>query len=141
MYFRRLLVLIFLATSCVLLTGCSSSRFPVKGKVHYADGSPVEAGSVIAEATIDGKLVGIQGNIEKDGTFKMGGDQPGDGALPGSYRVIVMPVSLGDSELAAGKTPAVDGKFSRFDSSGITFEVKDKEVDVDIPVTKPKSKQ
>src|SRR5262249_54224570 len=89
-----------------LASGCGSGRYPVAGRATYEDGSPVEGGTVIGEATVNGKLVGVQGNIEKGGTFRWGADRPGDGALPGNYRVIVMPVALGDSELAAGKVPA-----------------------------------
>src|SRR6478735_4831142 len=95
----------------MLFTGCGSGRYPVTGRVTYEDGSPVEAGTVIGEATVDGKAVGVQGNIEKDGTFSWGADRAGDGALPGNYKVAVMPVALGDADLGAGKQPAVDGKF------------------------------
>ena len=70
----------------------------------------------------------------------LGGAASGDGALPGNYRAIVMPVALGESEIAAVKTPAVEGKYSRFESSGITFEVKPETNKVDMQVTKPKSK-
>src|SRR5262245_14316627 len=84
-------------------SGCGSSRYPVSGRVTYEDNSPVPGGTVIGEATINGKPVGVQGNIEKDGTFSWGTDRAGDGALPGKYRVIVMPIALGDAELAEGK--------------------------------------
>ena len=50
--------------------------------------------------------------------FKLGGATPGDGALPGSYKAIIMPVALGDAELAAGKTPSVAGKFTKFETYG-----------------------
>jgi hypothetical protein len=106
--------------------------------VTYEDGSPVEAGTVIGEATVDGKPVGVQGNIERDGAFRWGTDRPGDGALPGKYRVVVMPAALGDSELAAGKTPAVDSKFTKYETSGITFEVKPGTNELNITVTRPK---
>jgi hypothetical protein len=120
--------------------GCGGGRYPVTGQVTYEDGSPLEAGTVIAEATIDGEPVSIQGNIERDGSFSMGADVPGDGALPGSYRAIVMPVSLGDSELAAGKQPAVHSKYGNYDTSGFTFEVKPEKNVLNLTVTRPKGK-
>jgi hypothetical protein len=124
----------------VFASGCGAGRYPVTGRVTYEDGSPVEAGTVIGEATVNGKVVGVQGNIEKDGMFAWGADRAGDGAFPGLYKVIVMPVALGDSELAEGKQPAVDGKYTKYNSSGITFEVKPGKNDLRITVTRPKSK-
>jgi hypothetical protein len=124
----------------VLAAGCGSGRYPVTGRVTYEDGTPVEAGTVIGEATVDGKPVGVQGNIEADGTFSWGTERAGDGAALGHYRVIVMPVALGDSELSEGKQPAVDGKFTRFHSSGITFDVKPGKNELNITVTRPKPK-
>lgn len=123
-----------------LASGCGSGRYPVTGRVCYEDGTPVEAGTVIGEATVDGKLVGVQGNIERDGAFSWGADRAGDGALPGNYRVLVMPVALGDGELAEGKLPAVDGKFAKYETSGITFEVKAGKNELSITVTRPKPK-
>jgi hypothetical protein len=131
----RVLVPVLLAA---LTAGCGSGRYPVSGRVTYEDGSPAEAGTVIGEAMVDGKLVGVQGNIERDGTFAWGTERPGDGALAGLYRVIVMPVALGDSELAEGKQPAVDGKFTRYDTSGLAFEVKPGRNELNITVTRPK---
>ncbi len=119
-------------------SGCNSGRYPAHGVVHYPDGSPVEAGTVIAEARVNGEIVGVQANIEKDGSFKLGGAVPGDGALPGNYRAMVMPVTLGDSEIAAGMTPAVAGKYANIETSGIAFEIKAEENKLDIEVTKPK---
>lgn len=126
-------------TLAVLSTAGCGGRYSVTGKVTYEDGSPVPAGTVLAEATVDGKLVALQGNIEPDGSFTLGGAKPGDGAVPGSYRAAVMPVALGDSEIAAGKVPTVEGKWTRFESSGLTFEVKPEKNTITLKVSKPKS--
>jgi hypothetical protein len=124
-----------------LASGCGPSRYPVTGRVTYEDGGPVEGGTVIGEATVDGKAVGVQGNIARDGTFSLGTDRPGDGARAGNYRGIVMPRALGDSELAEGKAPAVDSKFARYETSGITFEVKPGKNELPITVTRPRPKR
>lgn len=121
-------------------TGCWSGKYPVAGTVLYTDGTPVAEGTVIAEGTVDGKLVGVQGNIENDGSFQLGGASLGDGALPGTYRAAVLPVTLGDSEIAAGKLPSVDGVSTRIETSGIQFEVKKGKNKIDIQVNKPRSK-
>jgi len=126
------------AISLVLLAGCNSGRCTVTGTVTYEDGTPVESGSVIGEATVDGKLVGVQGTI-KNGAFTWGGAKEGDGALPGHYKVIVVPISLSEYQLGQGMTPAVDGKFGKYETSGLSFEVKPGKNEFPIKVTKPKN--
>jgi hypothetical protein len=134
-------ILVPLILLAALAAGCGSGRYPITGRVSYPDGSPVEAGTVVAEATVDGRLVGVQGNIGSDGSFRLGGDRPGDGAPPGQYRALIMPVALGDLELSQGKTPSVDGKFASYQTSGITFEVKPESNVLNITVTRPKPKR
>src|SRR5262249_49117169 len=70
------------APPCLLAlgSGWGSGRYPVTGRVTYEDGTPVEGGTVIAEATVNGKPVGVQANIENDGSFRLGGNTAGDGA-------------------------------------------------------------
>jgi hypothetical protein len=133
----RLLIPVFLLTAA---TGCGSGRYPVTGRVTYEDGSPVPAGIVIAEATVEGETVGVQANIESDGSFSWGADSPGDGALPGNYRVMVMPVTLSDSERGEGKQPAVHSKYGSYESSGFTFEVKPEKNVLNLTVTRPQGK-
>lgn len=135
---RRLRVLVPLLA--LLAVGCASGRYPVSGRVTYEDGSPVESGTVIGETTVDGRPVSVQGNIEKDGSFEWGFARAGDGAPPGPYKVLVVPRALGDAELAAGMRPAVSGKYTKFESSGLTFEVKPQKNEFNITVSRPKPK-
>jgi hypothetical protein len=125
----------------VALPGCGPGRAVVTGTVSYEDGTPVKAGIVIGEATVDGKLVAVQADIHKDGSFSWGGDREGDGALPGRYKVIVVPVSLSEYQLAQGQTPAIDGKYGKYETSGLSFEVKEGRNEFNITVTKPKPKK
>lgn len=122
----------------LLLAGCNSGRYPVSGQILYEDGAPVTAGTIIAEATIDGKIVGLQGNVESDGKFTLGGASPGDGALPGQYQVLVTTPTISDAEKAQGKKPLLDGKYSRFQSSGLTLEVKPGKNQFPIKVARPR---
>lgn len=132
---RLILIVGLLALAC----GCNSGRQSVTGKITYDDGQPVTAGTVIAEATIDGKIVSVQSNIESDGSFRLGGGSPGDGALPGSYRVLITTPTLSDFDKAQGKRPALDGKYGSFESSGITLDVKPgQKNDLEIKVARPK---
>jgi hypothetical protein len=121
--------------------GCGSDRYPVTGKVTYEDGSPLTEGSVTGEMGDGADRVMVQGDVRPDGSFEWGTLKPGDGAKPGKYRVIVTPLALGDSELAKGMQPAVDDKFTRYETSGIEFEVKAGKNELNITVTKPKSKK
>ena len=82
----------------------------------------------------------MQGNIRPDGSFAWGGDVAGDGALPGEYKVLVMPRSLGDAEMGEGKVPDVAGKYGKYDSSGLTFTVKPEPNTFNITVSRPQPK-
>jgi hypothetical protein len=51
-----------------------------------------------------------------------------------------MPRALGDAELAEGKKPAVDGKYTNFESSGLRGEVlKTEKNHFEFKVEKPRS--
>jgi hypothetical protein len=134
---RCLIVRCGILFALLALAGCGSGRYRVSGKVSYEDGSPLTEGNVVGEATIDGKLVGVQGSVAKDGTFEWGTNRPGDGAFPGTYRVIVLPRALGDTELSQGMQPDVDRKFTSYESSKIIFEVKPGANTLNIQVSKP----
>lgn len=130
-----------LACGLVLLalTGCGSNRSVVTGKVTYDDGSPVESGTVIAEATVNGKLVAVQAAIQRDGSFSWGGEREGDGALPGQYKVLLMPITVSDYHASQGMTTNMDGKYGKYETSGLSFEVKPGPNVFDIKIDKPKS--
>lgn len=125
-----------IAVLVIALSGCDG-RYRVSGTVTYEDGTPLTQGNVVGEAKIDGKLVGVQGNVQKDGSFTWGTERPGDGALPGTYRVIVLPRALGDGEISQGVLPDVDRKFTSYETSNLTFEVKRESNVLNIKVTKP----
>lgn len=75
-----------------LTVGCGggSDLLSVTGKVTNADGSPVtaaEGGLVLFNPAGSGKAA--TGNFEKDGTFTMMTEKPGDGVKPGTYKVVL----------------------------------------------------
>ncbi len=129
-----------LPLTLVLLAGCGSGRNTVTGTVTYDDGTPVESGIVIGDATVDGKPVTVQGTI-RNGVFSWGGAKEGDGALPGQYKVIVVPPALSEYEVGQGMIPAIDGKFGKYETSGLTFEVKPGRNEFPIVVTRPKPRR
>lgn len=126
----------------VLAAGCGSGRYTVTGRVTYPDGTPVTEGVVVGEAVEGDRRVMAQGVIGRDGSFTWGTLKPGDGAIPGSYKVAVLPRALGDSELAQGMKPAVAGKYTHFDSSKLTLDVTPAGPNrLDIVVTRPGEKE
>lgn len=122
--FRWFKLVGLLLLGLALLPGCGSGLVPVYGQVTYEDGVPVEEGTVIGEALIDSRPMMVQGDLGKGGRFEWGTYRPKDGALPGSYKVMVIPRTLSEAESSKGVTPAVHKKYSSFESSGISFEVK-----------------
>ena len=130
--------LFLLPVALALLAGCSSGRCSVTGMVTYEDGGPVESGIVIGKAMIDGKPVTVRGTV-RNGAFSWGGATEGDGAPPGHYEVVVMPPSLSEYEVSQGMTPVIDGKFTKFETSGLSIDVKQGKNEFTIKVTKPKS--
>jgi hypothetical protein len=117
-------------------SGCNGGRYPVTGKVNYADGSPMSEGMVICEMRDGEKIIQARGNLESDGSFSLGTDSPGDGVLPGKYRVLVVGRQLSERE-AETMLPFIDSKFTSYETSGIELEVKNAQTELNITVTKP----
>jgi hypothetical protein len=80
------------------VAGCSDEQwapvikdaaFPVKGKVLLPGGKPLSAGRI---EFIPAKEPGLlaHGAIGADGTFALQTRSPGDGAIPGDYKVKIM---------------------------------------------------
>lgn len=137
---RRLAAVAVLA-ALVGTAGCGSGRYTVTGRVTYPDGSPLTEGNVIGQMGEGANSVTVQGNVKPDGSFSWGTEREGDGALPGKYRVAVMPRALGDAEMGEGMQPAVASKYANMKTSGIEFEVKAGRNTLDITVTRPEKKK
>ncbi|MGE3820300.1 MAG: hypothetical protein AB7I30_12840 [Isosphaeraceae bacterium] len=102
---RRQLALRVTPTVAVALalfaSGCGSDsglpqRYPVSGKVTYK-GEPVPKGR-IDFVTSDPEGRSASGEIT-DGYYKLTTADPGDGALPGKYKVTVTSVEVDTSEM------------------------------------------
>jgi hypothetical protein len=113
-------------------TGCGG-YYPVHGKVTYEDGTPVAKGIVVFESKDSARPVVARGDIEPDGTYRLGTQKPGDGAPAGKYRVLVTP------RVENPDAPEVpfDRRFSSFDTSQLEFEVKAGDNDFPIKVSRP----
>jgi hypothetical protein len=87
-----------LALIGVSIAGCSDEQwaavikdpaFSVKGKVLLPGGQPLTAGRIeFVPSKEPGRLA--YGAIAADGTFTLQTRQPGDGAIPGDYKIRIM---------------------------------------------------
>jgi hypothetical protein len=121
-----------------LLVGCGRSQTsPVEGQVTL-DGKPLSGASI--QFIAQGKGHDATAETDKTGHFVLYTFQPKDGALPGSYKVVISPppgsadttkyASADEAMAAAMKQPAkkeagpaFPQKYSRPDQTPLTQEV------------------
>ena len=131
---------ITLCLAVVLLAaapGCRRSGLvQVRGRVTYADGSPLPLGRVLIDA--GGKSTGAWGRIKSDGRFTIGTLQENDGIAPGTYRVAIVDALILKPD---GSTKMIVAKqFSDFATSGLEFKVPEQTtwtITVEPPAAKP----
>jgi hypothetical protein len=114
--------------------GCGQGLYPVRGRVTFEDGKPLSKGIVIFESKDGEKAVTARGDIQADGSYRLGTHKPGDGAPAGTYRVLVAPREDVD---APERNPAFDRRYRDFNTSGLEFEVKAGPNEFPIEVTRP----
>ena len=125
---------ILLTCSLLVAVGCGSRYYPVQGKVTLEDGKPLTKGMVVFENT-DGTEM-ARGMIQTDGRYQLSTGKPGDGVKPGRYRVLVSALDMTDVPDELKKLP-FDIKYTRFQTSGLEFEVKAEPNDIPIKLQRP----
>ena len=127
-------------TGLICVTGCSKGA-TVKGKVTFADGTPLTVGEVVFQT----ETRMASGRIQADGTYKLSSASESDGVPPGHYGVRIvgaydssnMPPGISLSEAAKfPPIPLINKKFEKTETSELTCEVKGS-MTFDITVTKP----
>jgi len=117
----RRLLLVVLATVGIA-EGCGQQPLqmavPIRGVVNL-DGQPLSSG-VVQFQPATGQTA--TGEIGHDGGFTLSRNAPGDGVLPGTYRVTVVSYDP-TAETQAIENLRVPLKYTRFGSSGIEFTV------------------
>jgi len=105
---------LFVALVAAVL-GCGSSDqvkvYPVKGTVNF-EGKPMKGGGSIAFVPTGGQVgAAAGGEIKEDGTYELMTYKPGDGSMPGDFRVVVTQVTVKEPEASPdGSAPKpVDG--------------------------------
>jgi hypothetical protein len=124
-----------------ITTGCGDdlkARYPVSGKVTYK-GQPVPKGT-ISFSPVDGAGEGAYGEVVA-GSYRLTTYTPGDGAVPGRYRVSIAsaeavtpkaafdtnPNATPEAAVAKAQRTAkhhIPVKYASSDASGLTAEVK-----------------
>jgi hypothetical protein len=129
-----------LAAAAFLLpgaVGCGPRLYPVHGMVTFPDGKPLTEGMVVFESTGAAKPITARGEVQADGRYELGTYKPHDGVLAGKYRVLVAPKSDPNAVDKPAKPPPIDPRYTRFDSSGLEFEVTSGPNEFPIKVTRP----
>jgi len=124
-----------LALLLLLVAGCGTKQYPVQGKVTLEDGTPVKNAIVVFESASAEKAVSARGDTSDDGSYRLSSTRPGDGLVPGKYRVLVTQrIENPDEPVKA----AFDKRYSDFKTSGLEFEVKAESNDIPIRLAKAK---
>jgi hypothetical protein len=104
------------------IAGCGPGLHPVRGKVTLPNGKPAAGSQVVFEGGPVGTTISARGDVREDGSYELGTFEPGDGVVPGTYRVQVNPPPMVNAEAAAASP--FNPKYSSFATSGLEFEVK-----------------
>jgi hypothetical protein len=113
----------------------------VKGRVVFkGDGTPLPGGMVVFEPVDANNKVSVRGQIQSDGTFRLGTYKDDDGAPEGKYRASVVPPV--QYLLERPPPPLFHPRFQDAKTSGLEFTVtRGGNNDFTIEVTKPSRKQ
>ena len=135
----RSLDLLFGLCFVAAIAGCSKSPpvYKVTGKASFR-GQPLSTGMVAFHHT-DAKSPMVTGEIRSDGSFELTTKRPGDGALPGDYRVTVTSMLPGKGVEGIDKDyqppkPLIPLKYMRLDETPLkaTVEPKDNVIDLSL---------
>jgi hypothetical protein len=123
--YRKYLIVaaMVLASTSVGCGGRKLPTYPARGKVVFADGTPLAGGTVEFCPVESEKAVTARGQIQLDGSFGLGTFQLDDGAIEGEHRVLVCPAPPKRFGLASDPKLALDLRFTQFDTSGLKFTV------------------
>src|SRR5262245_54453194 len=112
--------------SFLCLSGCSSGgRYPVHGKVVYADSEqPVkELAGLEVIFTSEQLHISARGTVQKDGSFQLGTDRADDGTPPGEY-VVTLTQPVREPERPYVGDRVVDRAYEDPGTSDLKAEVK-----------------
>lgn len=124
-----------IASLLALTAGCGNSRgtVPVSGTVTH-QGQPVSPG-LITFVPDDGALPSAMSELDSSGRYRLGTLALRDGAMPGTYRVMIesrgpdkpvpdeMQGQMMDEDMQGSGDPLIPIKYFTTEGSGLTAEV------------------
>jgi hypothetical protein len=121
--------------------GCARrDLYPVRGKVVFDNDGPIDplvGGLVIFEPPDPNMKVSARGEIQPDGSFRLGTFRERDGAPPGEYRVLVVPPTPPSQ---AKETPApvvIHPRFHNLEETPLRQTVRPEANEFTLTVAKP----
>jgi hypothetical protein len=82
----KIISILFFSVIFLILTGCGPKKVDVSGKVTLTNGEIVKSGSVLFSS----ENYAVSGDIQPDGTYRVGERKAGDGIRTGHYKVEVV---------------------------------------------------
>jgi len=108
--------------------------YPVRGIVTLEDDTPVTQGAVVFEHIAKGDQLTARGLLQADGSYQLG---PNKFGIPvGKYRVRINPLRSGVP--GEKQAPSFDSKYTKFETSGLEYEVKAEPNEIPIKLAKAK---
>jgi len=128
----------------LFLAGCGVGQprtAVVRGKVTY-QGKPVPGGTILFTPTSGPPATG---GIQPDGSYTLTTFRKGDGAVPGSHKVVIVAVDDTSNILPEARNPLpppiIPAKYSSAATSDLKAEVQDKENTIDFNLEADKKKK
>jgi hypothetical protein len=121
-----------------LALGCGGKRtYQVVGRVTFKDGTPLTGGQVVFEPVDKEATVGARGQVQPDGTFRMGTYRDDDGVIEGRHKVLVVPPLPRILDERRPAPPIIHPRFQKFETSGLEYTVTRDNKDYAIVVDRP----
>ena len=121
-------IVVFLGLAQVfIVAGCDKGKMPtysVRGNVTYPDKRPLAGVWVSFRSSDNGLPVMARGQTDANGEFTLSTFSAQDGAITGVHQAIVAcPEVSPRFGNETPKTPPIDARYSRFETSGLEYTV------------------
>src|SRR5688572_27482054 len=99
-----------LLLTLTLVSGCGSNDvYPVRGQVNF-EGKPMVGGGSITLMPLNGQEgIAPGGEIGEDGKYTLTTQKPGDGSMPGEFRVMIYQVTEKEPPMTEDGQPPAKG--------------------------------
>ena len=118
--------LILAALLAVSFTGCGNGTVPVNGTLVFSDNEQPVTGldQWVVTMELTEKKLSANGILQSDGAFRVGMFEEGDGAVPGTYRVVITPPIASLTSDGPIPKPIIDPATRRLRTTPLEITVK-----------------